>query len=277
MSRPCTSLLSAGSTVRRLVTKEVTDDQLQAMLNDCRDLQSLELGCYMNAVSARGLAGLTHIRSMHLRVNSCASLQSVFMLTHVEKLELMYCMNWEETLPHLSRSDFPHLLSLKVETEWDEPRQTFQHLTQLQSLKHLSLATAAPHEFTFAALSRLTSLHMDQFSNANLEALQHLRRLRDLDLLGHPTDEELHMLARLTTLTALQIESTSPEYIKCHLSSVIKLSSLKALKIMHCEVVDDSAHYSVTLHEEPTYFANEDIFMISSLPNSPFVFKVYMW
>jgi len=275
MSRPCTSLLSAGSTVRRLVTKEVTDDQLQAMLNDFHDLQSLELGCYMNAVSARGLAGLTHIRSMHLRVNSCASLQSVFMLTHVEKLELMYCMNWEETLPHLSRSDFPHLLSLKVETEWDEPRQTFQHLTQLQSLKHLSLATAAPHAFNFAALSELTSLHLDQCSNANLEALQHLAQLSDLDLLGDPTDEDMHMLARLTTLTALLIESISPEYISCHLSSVIKLSSLKALKIMHCEVVDDSAHYYVTLKEEPTY-ADEDIFMVISLPNSPFIFEVHM-
>ena len=154
------------------------------------------------------------------------------------------------------------------DSEWDEPRQTFQHLAQLQTLEHLSLGTAAPHEFTFAALSRLTSLHMDQCRNANLEALQHLLRLRDLDLLGYPTDENLHMLARLTTLTALQIESISPEYINCHLSSVIKLSSLQALKALYCDAVDDSAHYYVTLKEGPT-FADEDLFMIISLPNSP--------
>lgn len=230
----------------------------------------------MHTVSARGLAGLTHIRSMHLRVNSCASLQSVFMLTHIEKLELMYCMNWEETLPHLSCSDFPHLVSVTVATEGNEPRQTFEHLTQLQSLKHLSLATAAPHDFTFAALSRLTSLHMDQISNAHLEALQHLLRLRDLELVGYPTDKDLHMLARLTTLTALQLESITPEYINCHLSSVIKLSSLQALKTMYCDVVDDSAHYYVTLKEDPE-FVGEDIFMIISWPNSPLVFEVSMW
>jgi hypothetical protein len=187
----------------------------------------------MHAVPARGLAGLTHIRSMHLHVNSCASLQSVLMLTHIEKLELTYCTNWEESLPHLSCSDFPHLVSLKVATEGNEPRQTFQHLTHLQSLRHLSLATAVPHDFAFAALSRLTSLHMDQFSNANLEALQHLSQLRDLELLGYPTDEHLHMLARLTTLTALQLESFGAEYVTCHLSSVIKLSSLEALQVMH--------------------------------------------
>ena len=51
------------------------------------------------------------------------------MLTLIEKLQLMYCVYWGETLPHLSYGDFPHLVSLKVLTEWDEPRQTFQHLT----------------------------------------------------------------------------------------------------------------------------------------------------
>ena len=61
-----------------------------------------------------------------------------------------------------------------------------------------------------------------QGGSQNLEALQHLLRLGDLDLLGHPTDEGVHMLARLTTLTA-QIESNSPEDVSCQLPSVIKL------------------------------------------------------
>ena len=271
----CRCSLSAGSTVSRLVTDEVTSAQLQALFSDGHELQSLELGYYVDAVSARGLAGLTHIHSMHLRVNSCASLQSVFTLTHLENLELTYCMRWEETLPQIPCSDFPYLVSLKVETQWDEPRHTFQYLSQLQNLKHLSLATATPHDFKFATLSRLTSLHMDQFSNANLEALQHLLRLRDLDLLGYPTDEDVHMLARLTTLTALQIESNSPEDVSCHLSSVIKLSSLEALQTMHCQVVDDGAHYMVTLIDKSTD-APEDAFMVISVPNSSFVLEVQM-
>ncbi|KAL0024994.1 hypothetical protein WJX77_009892 [Trebouxia sp. C0004] len=104
----------ARSTVSRLVTDEVTSDQLQATLSDCHELQSLELSNYMNAVSARGLAGLTHIQSMHLHVNSCASLQSVFTLTHLENLELSYCMYWEEPLPHLPCSDFPHLAHMRL-------------------------------------------------------------------------------------------------------------------------------------------------------------------
>ncbi len=127
--------------------------------------------------------------------------------------------------------------------------------------------TSAPRFAIVQGVGKSAWAHPTQ----NLEALQQLLQLRDLDLLGDPTDEHIYMLARLTTLTALQIESTSPEFVKCHLSSVIKLFSLKALKTLHCEAVDDSAHYSVTLREEPTY-ADEDIFMIISLPNSPFVF-----
>ncbi len=261
--------------VCRLITDEITDDELQAMLNGCHELQRLELGSYVNAVSARGLASLTHIRSMLLRVDSCASLQSVFTLTHLEELELTYCMNWEEALSRLPCSDFPHLVSLKVGTEWDEPRHTFQYLTKLQNLKHLSLATAAPHAFNFAALSELTSLHLDQFSNADLEALQHLTQLSDLDLLSDPTDEDMHMLAKLTTLTTLQIEGFGAEYVTCHLSSVIKLSSLEALQVMHCGVVDDGAHYTVTLIDESTD-AQEDAFMVISVPNSYFVLEVVM-
>ena len=200
------------------------------MLNDCHQLQTLDLGSYVNAVSAKGLASLTHIRSMQLRVDSCASLQSVCMLTHLENLALVYEVDWEENVPPLLCSAFPHLVSLKVETEWVEPMDFFQHLTQLQNLIHLSLETAAPYQFTFAALSRLTSLHMDNFTSADLEGLQHLPRLRTLDLLGDPTDEDMHMLARLTTLTALQFHThVEPEEVTCHVSSVIKLSSLQAL------------------------------------------------
>lgn len=160
----------------------------------------------------------------------------------------MYRVNREENVPHLLCSAFPHLVSLKVETEWVEPVDFFQNLTQLQKLTHLSLENAAPYQFTFAALSRLTGLHMDNLTIANLEELQHVPRLRSLDLLGGPTDEDMHMLARLTTLTALEFDSTvEPAKVTCHLSSVIKLSSLQALQSMHCTVVDGSAYYSVTL------------------------------
>lgn len=117
---------------------------------------------------------------------------------------------------------------------------------------------------------------MDQFSSANLEAMQHLPELSNLDLLGHPTDEHMHMLARLTTLTALEIESISPEDVNCHLSSVLKLSSLEALQTMHSEVVDYSAHYVVTLIGKPTR-AGEDAVMVISVPNSSFVLAVYTW
>ena len=243
------------------------------MLNDCHELQTLELGSYVNAVSAKGLASLTHIR---LRVDSCASLQSVCMLTHLEDLTLIYEVNWEENVPHLVCSAFPHLVSLKVETEWVEPMEFFQHLTQLQSLTSLSLETAAPHESTFAALSRLTSLHMDNFTSADLEGLQHLPRLRTLDLLGDPTDEDMHMLAKLTTLTALEFHTVDPMDVTCHLSSVIKLSSLQALQTMHCAIADGSALYSVTLIDKRAD-AEQDAFMVISLPNVPFALELHKW
>ena len=249
------------------------------MLNDCHQLQTLDLGSYVNAMSAKGLASLTHIRSMQLRVDSCASLQSVCMLTHLENLALVYEVDWEENVPPLLCSAFPHLVSLKVKTEWVEPMDFFQHLTQLQNLIHLSLETAAPYQFTFAALSRLTSLHMDNFTSADLEGLQHLPRLRTLDLLGDPTDEDMHMLARLTTLTALQFHThVEPEEVTCHVSSVIKLSSLQALQSMHCTIVDGSAHYSVTLIDvdEPAD-AEQDAFMVISLPNVPFALELHKW
>ena len=191
----------------------------------------------------------------------------------------MYRVNREENVPHLLCSAFPHLVSLKVESEWVEPVDFFQNLTQLQKVTHLSLENAAPYQFTFAALSRLTGLHMDNFTIANLEELQHVPRLRSLDLLGGPTDEDMHMLARLTTLTALEFDSTvEPAKVTCHLSSVIKLSSLQALQSMHCTVVDGSAYYSVTLIDvdEPTD-ADQDAFMVISLPNVPFALELHKW
>ncbi|DBB00329.1 TPA: hypothetical protein ACH3X1_014152 [Trebouxia sp. C0004] len=97
-----------------------------------------------------------------------------------------------------------------------------------------------------------------------------------VDLLGHPADEDTHMLARLTTLTALEIHSVDQEDITCHLSSVIKLSSLEALQYMHCAIVDDSAHYSVALIDKPAD-AEEDAFMVISLPNVSFALEVHMW
>ncbi len=199
------------------------------------------------------------------------------MLTHLEDLALMYGVNWEENVPHLLCSAFPHLFSLKVETEWVEPMDFFQHLTQLQKLTHLSLETAIPYQFTFAALSRLTSLHMDNFTSANLEGLQHLPRLSNLDLLGDPTDEDMHMLARLTTLTALQFHANvEPEDVTCHLSSVIKLSSLQALQSLHCTIADGRAHYSVNLFDVDES-ADADAFMVISLPNVPFAFELHKW
>jgi len=59
------------------------------------------------------------------------------------------------------------------------------------------------------------------------------------------------------------------------LSSVIKLSSLEALQILHCEVLDNGPHYVITLIDEATD-AHEDAFMVILVPTSSFVLEVVM-
>ena len=51
--------------------------KLLAMLNDCHELQTLYLGSYVNAVSAKGLASLTHIRGMELLKSGVQSTKHV--------------------------------------------------------------------------------------------------------------------------------------------------------------------------------------------------------
>ena len=47
---------------------------------------------------------------------------------------------------------------------------------------------------------------------------------------------------------------------------------------MHCTIVDGSAHYSVTLIDvdEPAD-AEQDAFMVISLPNVPFALELHKW
>ena len=192
----------------------------------------------------------------------------MYTLTHLEQLRIYYhTLIEEEEVPHLPCTDFSRLTSLEVETEWQEPPDTFLYLTQLQTLRHLSLCTAAPSGFNFAALSLLTRLHMDNIDLENLEVLQELPQLVDLDLLGHPSDAEILMLANLTKLTSLLIECVYPADLKCHLSSVVMLSSLLKLKSLQCDLVDGSAHYTVSIMSDPA-----DARMVVSIPGASFDF-----
>ena len=150
-----------------------------------------------------------------------------------------------------------------------EPPDTFLYLTQLQTLRHLSLCTAAPSGFNYAALSLLTCLHLENFDSEILEVLHELPRLESLSFVGYPSDADILMLANLTKLRALEIEYLNAAELQCHLSAVVMLSSLVNLKSLRCDLVDDSAHYSVDILSDPA-----DAIMVVSIPGAPFAFRL---
>ena len=264
--------LSSGSAVKHLVVKG-TAAQLQAVLLKYSALCSLDLDCHGLPEGIAKLIHFQHIHSLNMVATDISRLESLHTLTHLEQLEVTYdVLLKEDEVPHLPCTDFSRLTSLQVETEWQEPQDTFLHLTQLQTLRHLSLCTAPPSGFHYAALSLLTSLHMDRFDLENLELLQELPQLVDLDLLGHPSDAEILMLANLTNLTALMVESIDYTKLKCHLSSVVKLSSLVNLESLHCELVDGDAHYHVHVMFDVTDAV--EAHMIVSIPDAPFYFAL---
>ena len=263
---------SSGSAVKHLAIKG-TEAQLQLVLNNCPSLCSLEVS-YSPGLSAEGLTSLIHfqqIRCLDFSAHRISSLESVHTLTHLEQLRIDYnSLMEEEEVPHLPCTDFSRLTSLTVETEWQEPRDTFLYLTQLQTLRHLSLSTAAPTRFNHAALSLLTRLHMDNIDLENLEALQELPQLVNLDLLGHPSDADILMLANLTKLTSLLVEPINPAELNCHLSSVVMLTSLVNLKSLQCDLVDGSADYTVSTMYDPA-----DARMVVSIPGASFDFLLF--
>ena len=237
---------------------------------------SLDLARHEPELSAGGLASLIHcqhIRRLSVLATDISSLELVHTLTHLEQLEVNYgdLLTGGE-VPHLPCTDFSRLTCLKVQTEWQEPPDAFLYLTQLQALRHLSLCTAEPSGFHYAALSLLTSLHMDNFDLENLEGLQQLPQLVDLDLLGHPSDAEILMLADLTKLTALVVESINFAELQCHLSSVVKLSSLVNLESLDCELVDGNAYYHVYVVLDVADASEAQ--MEVSIPDAPFHFAL---
>lgn len=265
---------SLGSAVEHLAI-EVTH-QLQAVLGGYSGLCSLDLATYSPGLSAEGLASLVdfpHIRSLEVHADSISSLELVHTLTHLEELTIEYgTLLDEQKAPDFPSRNFSNLTSLTVDTEWEEPSDTFLYLSQLQALRHLSLCTAALNDFNFAALSLLTSLHMDNFQLENLEALQGLPQLMQLDLLGHPSDADIFMLANLTKLTALEVEMLNVAGAKCHLSSVVMLSSLVHLESLQCDLVDNGAQYGVYIVNDP---ADADTArMVVSIPDAPFCFAL---
>ena len=245
--QPC-----AGSAVKELALshKLVPHSSLQAVLVDYSGLCSLDL-CFKYDVTAEDLANLIHfphIRCVAVAVRDLSSLQSVHTATHLEELSVRYndFVN-QGDVPQLPCAYFSRLTSLKVSTAYEKPGETFQYLSQLQKLKNLSLGTAAPKNVNYPALSRLTSLQMDNADVENLEALQQLPKLRQLELSGHPTDTEILMVANVTQLTDLYIEAINHEDVTCHLSSVVMLTSLVNRKSLNCDIVDGSAHYSICM------------------------------
>lgn len=146
---------------------------------------SLHLTTRCTRLSATGFASLVHlprIRSLAVDIFDISSLKSLHILTHLESLTIQ-CKSLldKKGAPHLPCADFPRLTSLTIVTEWQEPPNTFLRLTQLQTLRHLSLGTAAPSGFNYAALTMLTSLQMDNIDLENLEALQQLPQLMELE------------------------------------------------------------------------------------------------
>ena len=247
------------------------------MLINYSGLCSLDLASYSPELSAEGLASLIHcpnIQSLDVQVTNIPSLESVHSLTHLQKLTIRYGnLLDEQEAPHLPCTSFSSLTSLKVDTEWQEPSDTFLYLSQLQTLRHLSLCTAAPSKFNFAALSLLTSLRMDNFEVENLEALQELPQLMELDLLGNPSDADVLMLANLTQLTAIEFDPLSIPGAKCHLSSIVMLSSLVNLEFLHCDLVDNGAEYAVQIAHDAADQTGAR--MVVSMPNAPFNFALF--
>ena len=246
------------------------------MLDKYPAVCSLDLACHDPKLSAGGLASLIHrehIRSLSVRATNISSLELVHTLTHLEDLEVDYgdLLTGGE-VPHLPCTDFSRLTCLRVQTELQEPPDTFLYLSQLQTLRHLSLGTAAPTGFHYAALSLLTSLHLNNFYLEDLEGLQELPQLMDLELTGHPSDAEMLMLANLTKLTALTIMTIDEGGLECHLSSVVMLSSLVNLESFQCEIMVDSVLYGVyVVHGLP---ARSRARMVVSAPDAPFAFAL---
>ena len=207
-----------------------------------------------------------------MRATDISSLESLHALTHLEQLRIDYdSLTDEEEVPHLPCTDFSRLTSLEVDTAWQEPPDMLLYLTQLQTLRHLSLSTV-PSSFNYAALSLLTPLHIDNFTTENLEVLQELPKLMNLTLRSPASDTDILLLANLTTLTVLRIMPIVYVNITCHLSSVLMLSSLVNLESLRCEVGDGSAHYTVDTVSDP---ANAR--MVVSIPDAPFAFPLFHW
>lgn len=98
--------------------------------------------------------------------------------------------------------------------------------------------------------------------------MQQLPHLIHLKFSGHPSDAEMLMIAILTQLTALNIKSSTYDQIQCHLSSVVKLTSLVHLELLDCHLVDGSAHYT----SDPADVEEDEL--VVSTYGAPFAFAL---
>ena len=159
---PYTRWLTSHRLCLQGASGDFTDAQLRAVLVDYSGLRHICLVADTWAECLASLIHFQHIRSVEVSAENVPSLQSVHTLTHLERLTIKYGDIFEhKTVPHLLCANFSRLTSLKVSTNWQEPTDTFQYLTQLQSLKELSMRTATPKKFDYAALTRMTSFQMD--------------------------------------------------------------------------------------------------------------------
>ena len=257
-----------GSSVKELeVSCTVTDAQLHIVLEKIPSLYSLDFTrCYGMEVSAEGLAGLKrfpHIRCLKVRADDLPSLKAVSALTHVDTLSLEYPLGPmpSTTVPRFPCADFAKLTSLELLTEMEEPPETFPYPSQLQYL--MSLRITNPSGLCFDALSKLTSLKLDDFTFKSLEALTVLVDLEKLNLVGHPTDAEIQSIAKLTALRALNIKTIDCHEINCHLSSPVKLCSLPKLVSLKCDLV--------IFHEDPVEMTgNRTVYHAAATEDEPF-------
>ena len=167
-------------------------------------------------------------------------------------------------LPKLPCASFSRLTSLRPETEWNEPADSFHYLSQLHSLEHMYLETAAPADFGFSALTALSCLQIFNYTAANIEALQVSPDLQCVEFSNFPQDEHFDHLSKLTQLTRLAFDADggATEPSTCHLSAVMKLCSLTGLIELRCVLVMDGDRYSVRTTGQEALVGDAD-FLVS--------------
>ena len=80
------------------------------------------------------LAQRSNLQSLEVTIESIDSLEAVYETTQLTLNHGVDCEDWP--LPQLPCASFSRLTSLKLETAWDKPDESFQYLSQLHNLRH---------------------------------------------------------------------------------------------------------------------------------------------